>query len=86
MQIQQIAAVISICQSKYIEDMLKRVNKQVCKSASTPLLVGNKLMKEDETPLCNATLYRSMIGSLMYLKSRHYICCKFDCKVHESTS
>ena len=47
---------------------------QGCKSMSTPLVVGSKLMKEDETPLCNATLYRYLIGSLMYLMAtRPYI-------------
>ena len=37
------------------------------KPMSTPIVVESKLMKEDETPLCNATLYRSIIGILMYL-------------------
>jgi len=67
MQIKQIYAGISISQSKYVEDLLKRFNIQGCKPVNTPLVVGSKLMKEDVTPLCDATLYRSMIGSLMYL-------------------
>jgi hypothetical protein len=67
MQIKQTVAGISIGQSKYVEDLLKRFNMQGCKPVSTPIVVGSKLMKEDETPLCNATLYRSLIGSLMYL-------------------
>ena len=69
MQIQQTSAGISICQDKYIEDMLKRFIMQNCKPVSTPLVVGSKLMKDDESPLCDATLYRSLIGSLMYLTS-----------------
>jgi hypothetical protein len=74
MQIQQKTEGISICQAKYIEDMLKRFIIQNCKPVSTPLVVGSKLMKDDESPLCDATLYRSMIGSLMYLTStRPYI-------------
>jgi hypothetical protein len=66
MQIQQTTEGISICQAKYIEDMLKRFIMQNCKPVSTPLVVGSKLMKDDEGPLCDATLYRYMIGSLMY--------------------
>ena len=67
LQIRQTAAGISICQTKYVEDMLRRFNMQNCKAVSTPLVVGSKLMKVDESPLCDATLYRSMVGSLMYL-------------------
>jgi hypothetical protein len=69
MQIKQTTAVVSIGQSKYVEDLLKRFNMHGCKPVSTPSLVRNILMKEDETPLCNATLYRSLIESLMYLRT-----------------
>jgi hypothetical protein len=69
MQIQQTTEGISICQAKYIEDMLKRFIMQNYNPVSTPIVVGSKLMKDDESPLCDATLYRSMIGSLMYLTS-----------------
>ena len=67
MQIQQTTEGISICQAKYIEDMLKRFIMQNCKPVSTPLVVGSKLMKDDESSICDATLYRSLIG--MYLTS-----------------
>jgi hypothetical protein len=45
MKIQQTTKGISICQAKYIEDMLKRFIMQNCKPVSTPLVVGSKLMK-----------------------------------------
>jgi len=67
MQIQQTIEGISICQAKYIEDMLKRFIMKNCKPVSTPLVVGSKPMKDDEIPLCDDTLYRSRIGSLMCL-------------------
>ena len=58
MKIQQTTEGISICQAIYIEDMLKRFIMQNCKPVSTPLVAGSKLMKDDENPLCDATLYR----------------------------
>ena len=67
MQIKQTTTRISIGQFKYVEDLLKRFNIQGCKPVNTPLVVGSKLMKEDETPLCNATLYRYLIDSVTYL-------------------
>ena len=38
-----------------------------CKPISTPMETGYKLTKNDDSPLVNQTLYRSMIGSLLYL-------------------
>ncbi|XP_043710394.1 uncharacterized mitochondrial protein AtMg00810-like [Telopea speciosissima] len=38
-----------------------------CKSVSTPMVIGCKLSKDDESPLVDQTMYRSMIGSLLYL-------------------
>lgn len=34
---------------------------------STPMVTGCKLSKDDETPNVDQTLYRSMIGNLLYL-------------------
>jgi len=67
MQIKQTTTGISIGQFKYVEDLLKMFNMEDCKPVRIPLVVGSKLMNEDENPLCNVTLYRSLIGSLMYL-------------------
>jgi hypothetical protein len=38
-----------------------------CAPVSTPMITGCKLSKDDESPEVNSTLYRSMIGSLLYL-------------------
>lgn len=45
MQIRQTIEGISIFQTKYVEDMLRRFSMQNCKAVSTPLVVGRKLMK-----------------------------------------
>ena len=47
--------------------MLRKFNMAECKPVSTPMETGCKLMKNDDSPSINQTLYRSMIGSLLYL-------------------
>jgi hypothetical protein len=38
-----------------------------CKSAPTPFLSGVKLEDGGETPLVDSTLYRQLVGILLYL-------------------
>ena len=38
-----------------------------CKPVSTPTEIGCKLLKNDDSPFVNQIVYRSMIGSLLYL-------------------
>eukprot|EP00253_Pinus_taeda_P008751 PITA_08751 len=58
---------IFIPQLKYVAEILERFKMQNSKSAPTPTVIGLKLSKEDCNSNVNLTLYRSMIGSLMYL-------------------
>ena len=60
---------ITLCQSAYIQKILKRFNLTDAHTVSTPLSPGRKLEgtpngADEET---DETVYRSMIGSLMYL-------------------
>eukprot|EP00253_Pinus_taeda_P003959 PITA_03959 len=58
---------IFISQAKYVAEILERFKMQNDKCAPTPTIIGLKLRKEDCSSNVNPTLYKSMIGSLMYL-------------------
>ena len=58
---------VFISQKLYAEKILKKFRMDGCKSVSTPLVVNEKLMKEDGGKKANETLYRSLIGNLLYL-------------------
>ena len=47
--------------------MLKRFKLEDCKPIYTPMIVGCKLRKEDESKTVDQKLYRSMIGSFLYV-------------------
>jgi hypothetical protein len=65
---------IFISQTKCIKEMLKDFDMEDCKHVSTPMVIGCKLNKEDESKEIDKSLYRSMIGSLLYVTpSRPYI-------------
>lgn len=48
-------------------EMLKRFQMEDCKPTSTPMVIGSKLSKEYESKEVDQKLYRSMIGSLLYV-------------------
>ena len=58
---------VFICQKKYAENILKKFGMLGCKPVDTPLVVNEKFKKEDGGRLANASVYRSLIGSLFYL-------------------
>lgn len=58
---------IFICQSKYASDILKRFRMQNCKPVVTLMATGTKLNKYDEGSYVDPTLYKRLVGSLMYL-------------------
>ena len=47
--------------------MLKKFQLEDCKPVFTPMTVGCKLSKEDESKDVDPKHYRSMIGSLLYV-------------------
>eukprot|EP00253_Pinus_taeda_P030658 PITA_30658 len=58
---------IFIYQTKYIKEMLKKFQMEDCKPVLTPMITGCKLSLEDSSKDVDQRLYRSMIGSLLYV-------------------
>ncbi|GJX67711.1 putative ribonuclease H-like domain-containing protein [Tanacetum coccineum] len=58
---------VFISQDKYVHDILKKFNYSDVKSASTPTDLERPLVKDADADDVDEHLYRSMIGSLMYL-------------------
>ncbi|GJW82692.1 putative ribonuclease H-like domain-containing protein [Tanacetum coccineum] len=60
---------IFITQDKYMDEILKKFGFSTVKTASIPMETSKPLLKDTEAENVNVHLYRSMIGSLMYLTS-----------------
>eukprot|EP00253_Pinus_taeda_P035278 PITA_35278 len=58
---------IFISQANYVNEVLARFNMQKSKAAITPTVMGLKLSKEDNSKDFDPSLYKSIVGSLMYL-------------------
>ena len=57
---------IKVHQSKYASDLLKKFRMKDCKLSKTHFLSGVKLEEALSTPLVNNTLYRQLVGCLLY--------------------
>ncbi|GJV24752.1 putative ribonuclease H-like domain-containing protein [Tanacetum coccineum] len=66
-QVQQKEDGIFISQDKYVAEILKKFNYTNVKSASTLVDLEKPLVKDGDADDVDVHLYRSMIGSLMYL-------------------
>ncbi|GJR50062.1 putative ribonuclease H-like domain-containing protein [Tanacetum coccineum] len=67
LQVQQRKKGIFISQDKYVHEILRKFNYTDVKSASTPTDLEKPLVKDADADDVDEHLYRSMIGSLMYL-------------------
>ncbi|XP_050117636.1 uncharacterized mitochondrial protein AtMg00810-like [Malus sylvestris] len=63
----QEASTIFIHQRKYAETLLEKFGLKGCKPVSTPLIANEKLKKDDGSEPADASLYKSLVGSLLYL-------------------
>ncbi|GJX50765.1 hypothetical protein Tco_0277610, partial [Tanacetum coccineum] len=58
---------IFISQDKYVAEIVTKFDFASVKTASTPIETQKPLVKDEEARDVDVHLYRSMIGSLMYL-------------------
>ncbi|GJW22186.1 putative ribonuclease H-like domain-containing protein [Tanacetum coccineum] len=69
LQVEQRKDGIFLSQDKYVYDILKKFGFSSVKTASTPMETHKPLSKDADGTDVDVHLYRSMIGSLMYLTS-----------------
>ncbi|GJT69623.1 putative ribonuclease H-like domain-containing protein [Tanacetum coccineum] len=69
LQVQQKKDGIFISQDKYVDEILKKFRFTDVKTTSTPMETQKPLLKDEDGEEVDVHMYRSMIGSLMYLTS-----------------
>jgi hypothetical protein len=67
LQVKQTKDATFICQSKYVNDLLKRFGMDNSKPIKTPMAINAHLDLDKGGNLVDLKLYRSMISSLLYL-------------------
>ena len=66
-QIKQLKNGIFVSQGKYIKDMLKKFGMDDAKAISTPMGTNGNLDSDASDNMVDQKMYRSMIGSLLYV-------------------
>ncbi|GKA94053.1 uncharacterized mitochondrial protein-like protein [Tanacetum coccineum] len=69
LQVKQKKDVIFISQEKYVDEILKKFRFIKVKTTSTPMETQKPLLMDEDGEEVDIHMYRSMIGSLMYLTS-----------------
>jgi len=67
LQIKQMKNSTFVSQEKYIKDMIKKFGLQDAKPMSTPMGTNDQLGSDASGKMVDQKLYRSMIGSLLYV-------------------
>ena len=91
LQIKQLNEGTFINQAKYMRDLLKRFNMEEAKTIKTPMRSSIKLDKDEKGKPIDSTMYRGMIGSLLYLTANRpdimysvCLCARFQSCLKES--
>lgn len=66
-EVEQSAVGIFISQKKYVQEVLDMFKMKNCNSVSTPMETGLKLVRNCKERNVDITLYKQIVGSLMYL-------------------
>ncbi|CAL8138498.1 unnamed protein product [Prunus armeniaca] len=66
-EVQQSDEGIFISQEKYAENLLKKFNMLKSKPMDTPMAINLKLTSNNGAPKFDTSIYRSVVGSLIYL-------------------
>jgi hypothetical protein len=75
LEVWKIPKKIFLNQGKYAAEILKRFDMLECKAMNAPMETKLKLLVDTSSELVDATIYRQIIGSLMYLmNTRPDIC------------
>ncbi|GKA38185.1 retrovirus-related pol polyprotein from transposon TNT 1-94 [Tanacetum coccineum] len=90
-QIKQDSKGISICQEKYVKDLLKKYDLADYALVKCPMLLPNNLGPNESGVSINETLFRGMIGSLMYVTTSRpdiqfstFLCARYQANPKES--
>eukprot|EP00253_Pinus_taeda_P021894 PITA_21894 len=75
LEIWQCSDGLFVSQGKYAREILKKFNMHGCKPIDTPLLRGWMKKDANSAEVVDATIYRQLVGSLMYMvNTRPNIC------------
>jgi hypothetical protein len=91
LQIKQLKNSIFMSQGKYIKDMLKKFGMNESKAISTQMATNDNLDSDASGNMVDKKLYRSMIGSLLYVTASKqdvmfsvWMCARFQASLRES--
>lgn len=57
---------VTLCQRRYVDDILKRFGMEDCTPVASPVNISAKLVTDDSTPAADVP-YREAVGALMHL-------------------
>ena len=88
LQINQLKSGTFMSQGKYIKDMLKKFGMDDVKAISTPIRTNGSLDSDASGNMVDKKIYRSMIGSLLYVTASRpdvmlVYACVLDFKPHQ---